>query len=211
VTPAVNPLIVNEVDVDVRRTQVTPPSSEYSYAVMDDPPLNGAVTRTDNDLRPEVTVSLVGADGTTAGTPVTDDVDDPTPAAFTARTRTEYDLPFTNPANTCDRASAPTDAHDRPPSIDTWNPVNSDPPSLGGATHVTVNRRSAGVTTTPVGTPGTVRGAASTTADPLPAPCAFTARTATRYERPFTNPDTVNDVADDVRRTHDTPPSSEYS
>ncbi len=84
---------------------------------------------------------------------------------------------------------------------------------MSGAVNQTANERSAGVTTIPDGTPGTVDGVTVTVLDGTPPPAALTARTRTRYERPFTNPaiDPDRDDPDDSANSTHAPLSTEYS
>ena len=66
------------------------------------------------------------------------------------------------------------------------------------------------------GAPGTVRGvtpSGASAAEAAPTMASLTARTRTRYDRPFSRPVITSGLAVDagVRALHDTPPSTEYS
>ena len=87
---------------------------------------------------------------------------------------------------------------------------------LAGAVNATDTLPLPGVTTSPDGAPGTVRGVTLTGTDAAPAPAAFTARTRTRYDVPFTSPDTTSGLAVDagLRATHgphDAPPFDDHA
>jgi hypothetical protein len=80
----VRPETVNPGDSEPVEVQV-PPFTEYSYAVIADPPFEAGVKVTPRVPFPPVTPEMVGAAGTVTGIPSATADPAPSPAAFTAR------------------------------------------------------------------------------------------------------------------------------
>jgi hypothetical protein len=115
-----------------------------------------------------------------------------------------WPVPLVRPDTTHDVAGA-TAVHDPAGDPVTTYPVTALPPSLTGAAHDTVTCPLSGTPETPVGAPGTVRGAT----DPLtelaaPAPATFDATTVNVCPVPLVRPDTTHDVAG-ATAVHDPP------
>lgn len=176
------------------------------------PSLAGANHDTVSRPFPAVTTTAVGTPGVVRGTADTTTDDPPAPLAFTARTATRYVTPFARFDNVNDVAVDDRRTHVAPPSSE-YSYRLIDAPPLNGAESRTLNDRFPGVTDNPDGTPGTVDAVTVTELDAAPAPAAFTARTRTRADRPFTKPGTVpdRDAPDDPANATHTPLFTEYS
>ena len=73
-TPLVNPVITNGevLPPEIRRTHVVPPFVEYSYVVIEAPPLEvGAVKATESDPSLVLILTIDGAEAVVAGVPFT--------------------------------------------------------------------------------------------------------------------------------------------
>jgi hypothetical protein len=86
----------------------------------------------------------------------------PVPTALVAVTDTEYDVPLSNPVITHDVDDV---VHVEPDAVDAVYPVITEPPSLDGAVHDTVNCVSPATNATDVDAPGTVTGVPDTELD----------------------------------------------
>ena len=86
----------------------------------------------------------------------------------------------------------------------------AEPPSSAGACQAAVTDPAPAVAVTETGAPGTALGVPGAGAVAVPAPIAFTARTATSYSVPLTRPVIVSGLLSDPAGTQ-APPSSRYS
>ena len=91
----------------------------------------------------------------------------PAPTALVAVTDTEYEVPLSNPVITHDVDDV---VHVEPDAVDAVYPVITEPPSLDGAVHDTVNCESPATNATDVDAPGTVTGVPDTELDDGPVP-----------------------------------------
>ena len=134
-----------------------------------------------------------GASGTVRNAP--DEVSDgPSPAAFTAHTRTQYSVPLVRPRISWRRsAGALTVAWRLKPYSSssarhcTLYSVTAEPPSRAGSCHVTVIDSSPGWTARFRGTLGTIAGVADIVGAHSPLPTSLMALTRTKYSVPLTS------------------------
>ena len=94
--PFTNPVTTHDNAPDVVHDRA-PGLDTTEYPVITEPLLDGADHATDALAFPGVATTPDGAPGTVRGVTATATDAAPTPAAFTARTRTLYAVPFTNP------------------------------------------------------------------------------------------------------------------
>jgi hypothetical protein len=181
--PFTSEVIVADVVATVAAVdQVIPPSLDCStvYPVSVVPPESvGADHAKPTCVDDGVTVSDRGAEAFAPGWNV-DAVAmaEPIPAALTADTRNEYEVPFVRPVTVAVSAVVRSDSVHAPPlDCSTTYDVITEPPLLDGATHVNVTAWSPGVAVSDVGADGVVAGVASTDSVAAPIPAAVTAET----------------------------------
>jgi len=97
VVPRERPEIVTLEPVTVADDQFDPPSVVTSYLDTALPPFAPAVKSTSMLVSPGVTELIVGASGVPNGVAETADEAVPLPSELTARSRTEYEVPFVRP------------------------------------------------------------------------------------------------------------------
>jgi hypothetical protein len=127
--------------------------------VIANPPLlAGAAQATPAVVAPADAVTLLGAVGTVAGMTALDAMDEgPTPAPFGAATVKEYEVPFVRPKT--EQLNVPRAIHVSPPGEEVARyEVIGEPPSLAGATQLTVAMVFPATATGPVGGPARVIG-----------------------------------------------------
>src|SRR5262245_26498379 len=145
---------------------------------------------------------MVGLPGTAAGVTILDSTESaPFPTRLTARTLSRYAVPLVRPPTSMSRAfgsvttcGLPTWVWVPASTTTTSYPVTADPPSLSGASQVTLAEPSPAVAVRRVGAPGTVAASGFTVLDGAeygPGPTPLTARTLNWNDLSLLRPDTT--------------------
>jgi len=172
-------VIVKGDDVEAGRSAVhRPPSNEYSYVVIADPPLKAGPAKEIVAVVDARTAPLiVGASGTRRGVVVHDEDAVPAPLMLTALINTLTNTPLVRPEIRSElRLPIAADDHEPPPLTEYSYPVIGEPPLFDGVLYVTVALESPGAMERIDGAEGgSGRGVPITGAESAPRPRALIA------------------------------------